>query len=123
LSQIVRTKINEPALDHFVGRDEVADEKKDGHDNVLSDGDDVGAGDLHDYEDLVSACISMTSDTELTLNALVNSGVEVDVVRADTGGDTHLQVLRFCDQVASQVARVEGCCDENLSLYNVGSVW
>ena len=65
------------ALDHLVRGDEVADEQEDAHHDVLRDGDDVRAGHLED------------------LDALLDSGVEVDVVGADTGGDTDLQVLRL----------------------------
>ena len=62
---------------YLVRRDEVADEKKDGHDDMLGNGDDVGAGDLED------------------LDTVLDGRVEVDVVRADTGSDTDLQVLRL----------------------------
>ena len=62
---------------YLVRRDEVANEQEDAHDDMLCDRHDVGAGDLED------------------LDALLDSGVEVDVVGADTGGDTDLQVLRL----------------------------
>ena len=59
----------------LVGGDEVADEDEHAHDGVLSDGDDVGAGDLED------------------LDALGDRGVEVDVVGADTCSHAELEVL------------------------------
>jgi len=57
--------------------DEVADEGEDGHDDVLSDGDDVGTSDLGD------------GDTAVGLVG----GVKVDVVRTNTGSDGNLEVL------------------------------
>lgn len=63
------------ALDHLVGRDEVADEEEDAHHDMLGDRGHVGAGDLKD------------------LDLALDGGVEVDVVRADTSGDTDLEVL------------------------------
>ena len=42
---------------------------------MLRDGDDVGAGDL-EY-----------------LDALLDTGIEVDVVGTDTGGDAELEVI------------------------------
>ena len=80
----------------LVGRDEVADEDEDGHDDVLGDGDDVGAGDLSDGDTAVG---------------LVGS-VEVDVVGTDTGSDGDLEVLRPGETLRGQVTRVEaadGC--------------
>ena len=65
------------ALDHLVCGHEVAHEQEDAHDDVLCDGDDVGASDLEH------------------LNALLDTGIEVDVVGADTSGDTELEVLRL----------------------------
>lgn len=79
------------ALNHLVGGDEVADEQQDGHDDVLSDGDDVGAGDLGD------------GDTAVGLVG----GIEVDVVGANTGGDGELQVLGLGEALSGQVTRVE----------------
>ena len=88
-------------LDHLVSRDKVADEEEDAHDDVLSNGDDIGTGNLQD------------------LNAVVDGSVEVDVVGTDTGGDTELQVLGLLHEVAGQVARVERSGDENLSIDDV----
>ena len=65
------------ALNHLVGGDEVADEEEDGHDDVLSDGDDVGAGDLGHGDTAIGGV----------------GGVEVDVVRTDAGGDGDLELL------------------------------
>lgn len=87
--------------DLLMGGDEVADEDEHGHDDVLGNRDDIGAGDL--------------SDSDL---ALVGS-VEVDVVGTDTGGDTELEVLGLVDQVGGEVAGVEGGGDEDLGVDNV----
>ena len=60
---------------YLVRGDKVTDEEQDVHNGVLRDGDDVRAGDLEH------------------LDAAGSGGVEVDVVRADTGGDAGLEVL------------------------------
>ena len=79
------------ALDLLVGGDEVADEDEDGHDDVLGDGDDVGAGDLGDGDAAVG---------------LVGR-VEVNVVGADAGSDGNLEVLGLGQTLSVQVAGVE----------------
>lgn len=79
------------AGDLLVGWDEVADEGQDGHDDVLGDGNDVGAGDLSN------------GDTAI---GLVGS-VEVDVVGTDTSGDCDLEVLGLCETLGGQVTWVE----------------
>ena len=38
------------ALNHLVSGDKVADEEENAHDDVLSNGGDVGAGDLEDLD-------------------------------------------------------------------------
>ena len=53
----------------------VPDQKKDRHDDVLSDGDDVRSRDLED------------------LDVFLDGSVEVDVVRADTSCDADLEIL------------------------------
>jgi hypothetical protein len=70
---------------------EVADEREDGHDNVLGDGDDVGAGDFGD------------GDAAVGLVGLV----QVDVVRANTGSDGDLEVLALLQAVGGEVTGVE----------------
>lgn len=87
-------------LDLLVGRDEVADENEDGHKDVLSNGDDVGASDLSDGDTAVS---------------LIGS-VEVDVVRADTSGNSELEVLGTGQTLSGQVTRVERSSDDDLSI-------
>lgn len=62
-----------------MGGNKVPDEEEDGHDDVLSNGDDIRAGDFQH------------------LDALLDGSVEVDVVRADTGRDAKLQVLGLCN--------------------------
>jgi hypothetical protein len=78
-------------LDLLVGRDEVADEEEDGHDNVLSDGDDVGASDLGDGETAVGGV----------------GGVQVNVVGTDTGSDSKLEVLGLGQALSGEVTGVE----------------
>ena len=60
---------------HLVGGDKVPDEKQDVHDNVLCNRDDVRASNFEDLE------------------ALLSSGIEVNVVGSNTGRDTDLEVL------------------------------
>ena len=78
-------------LDHLVGGDEVADEHEDGHDDVLGDRDDVGAGDLGN------------GDTAIGLVG----GVQVHVVGANAGGDGKLELLGLGKTLGGQVAGVE----------------
>ena len=77
--------------DLLVGRDEVADEGEDGHNDVLSDGDDVGASDLSDG---------------YTAVGLVGS-IEVDVVGTDTSSDGELEVLGLSKTLRCEVTGVE----------------
>lgn len=73
----------------------VSDEDKGGHDDVLSDRDNVGSSDLGD------------GDTTVGLVG----GIEVDVVRTNTGGDGNLELLGLGQTLSSQVSRVEtGVC-------------
>lgn len=78
-------------LDLLVCWDEVTDEDKDGHDNVLSDRDNVGASDLSN------------SNTAI---GLVGS-VQVDVIRSNTSGDGNLELLGLSETLSSKVTRVE----------------
>jgi len=89
------------ALDHLVRRHKVPHKQEDAHDDVLGNGDDVGSRDLEN------------------LDSVVNSGIEVDVVRSDTCGDADLEVLGLLHEFAGQVARVEGSGDENFSIGEV----
>lgn len=77
--------------DLVMGRDEVADQSEDGHDNVLSNRDDVATGDLSDSD----AAIGLVG------------GVEINVVGANTGSDGKLQVLGFSKTLSGEVAGVE----------------
>ena len=70
---------------------EVADESEDGHDDVLGDGDDVGAGDFGDGDTAVG---------------LVRS-IEVDVVGSDTSSNGELQVLSLGQTLGGKVTWVE----------------
>jgi len=86
--------------DLVVGGDEVADQGQDGHDNVLSDGDDVGASDLGDGDTAVG---------------LVGS-VQVDVVGTDTSGDGDLQLLGLGEALSGEVTGVEGSGDDDFGV-------
>lgn len=90
------------ALDHLVCGDKVADEEEDAHHDVLCDGHDVRAGHLEH------------------LDPVLDRGVEVDVVGPDARGDAELEVLGLLDQVACEVAGVEGGGDEDLCLWRQG---
>lgn len=81
-------------LDLLVGGHEVAHQDEDGHDDMLSDGDDVGAGHLGD------------GDTTVGLVG----GVQVDMVGADTCSDGDLEVLGLGKALSGQVAGVEANC-------------
>jgi hypothetical protein len=87
-------------LDLLVGGDEVADEEKDGHDDVLSDGDDVGTSDLGDGDTTVGGV----------------GGVQVNVVRTDTGSDGKLELLSLSETLSGEVAGVEGSGDDDFSV-------
>jgi hypothetical protein len=78
-------------LDLLVGGNEVADEDKNGHDDVLGDGDDVGTGHFGDGDTAVG---------------LVGS-IEIDVVRSDTSCDGNLEVLGFGETFGGEVTGVE----------------
>lgn len=86
--------------DLLVGGDKVADEDEDGHDDVLSDGDDVGASDLSDGDAAVG---------------LVGS-VQVDVVRADTSSDGNLELLGLGEALSGKITGVEGSGDDDLGV-------
>lgn len=87
-------------LDHLVGGDEVADQGQDGHDDVLGDGDNVGAGDLGNSDSAVGLV----------------GGIEVNVVRANTSGDGNLEVLGLGETLGGQVARVEAVRWQTMSV-------
>jgi hypothetical protein len=86
--------------DLLVGGDKVADEDEDGHDDVLSNRDNVGTSDLGN------------SDTAV---GLVGS-VQVDVVRTDTSSDGNLEVLCLGQTLLGQVTRVEGGGDDDFGI-------
>ena len=79
------------ALDLLVGRNEVADQREDGHNDVLGYGDDIGAGHFGNGDTAIGGV----------------GGIEVDVVGADTCGDGDLKVLGLCETLGGKVARVE----------------
>lgn len=77
--------------DLLVSRDEVADQCEDGHDNVLSDRDNVAASNF--------------SDGDTTVGLV--GGVEVDMVRANTSSDGNFEVLSLGQTLSGQVTGVE----------------
>lgn len=79
------------AGDLLVSWDEVSDKDEHGHDDVLGDGDDVGASDLSN------------GDTAIGLVG----GVQVDMVGTNTGGHGELEVLRLGETLSGQVTWVE----------------
>lgn len=107
---------------YLVSGNKVPDKEEDGHDDVLSNGDDIRARDFQH------------------LDALLDGSVEVDVVRADTSRDAELQVLGLprkqktftspvsadkdynssylFKEVSCEVSGVEWCSDQDLSLKN-----
>ena len=78
-------------LDLLVCGYEIADESEDGHDDVLGDGDDVGACHFGDGDTAVCSV----------------GGVQVDVVGADTSSDGDLELFRFGESLSGQVAGME----------------
>ena len=87
-------------LDLLVGGDEVADEEEDGHDDVLSDGDDVGASDFGNGDTTVGSV----------------GGVEVNVVGTNTGSDGELEVLGLGQALCGEVTGVEGSGDDDFGI-------
>lgn len=79
------------SLNLLVSRNEVADKGEDGHDDVLSDRDDVATSNLGD------------GDTAI---GLVGS-VEVNVIGTNTSGDGDLEVLGFGKALSGEITRVE----------------
>ena len=77
--------------DLFVSWDKVADKDEDGHDDVLGNGDDVGAGDFGNGD----ASIGLVG------------GVQVDMVGSNTGGDGEFEVFGLGEAFGGQVARVK----------------
>jgi hypothetical protein len=77
--------------DLLVGGDEVADKSEDGHDDVLCDGDNVGASDFGN------------GDTTVGLVG----GIEVDVIRSNTSSDGNLKLLSLSKTLCGKVTGVE----------------
>jgi hypothetical protein len=77
--------------DLLVGRDEVANQSQNGHDNVLGDRDNIAASDFGD------------SDTTVGLVG----GIEVNVVGTNTGSDGELQVLGLGQALCGEITGVE----------------
>lgn len=74
-----------------MGGNEIADQDQDGHDDVLGNGHDVAASDLGHGD--AAVCLV--------------GGIEVDVIRADTGRDGKLEILGLGQTLCCQIARVE----------------
>jgi hypothetical protein len=95
--------------DLLVSGDEVADQDQDGHDNVLSDRDNVGSRHL--------------SDGDTTVGGV--GSVEVDMVGTDTGRNGELQLLGLGQTLLGKVSRVEAVALlvlKDLSLSRRGAV-
>jgi hypothetical protein len=78
-------------LDVLVGRDEVAHQDEDGHDDMLGYGHDVGARHLGHGDAAVCLVCS----------------IEIDVVRANASGDGELEFLGLGQTLGAQVSGVE----------------
>lgn len=89
-------------LNLLVGGNEVADQEQNSHDDVLSNGDNVGASDLGDGDTAVGSVGS----------------VQVNVVGTNTSGDGNLEVLGLGQTLGSQVTRVEAVKRESFVLVN-----
>ena len=70
----VRSEEMKAKVTNLVCGNKVADEEEHDHDDVLSDGGDVGTGDLKNF------------------NTLLGGSIEIDVIRADTSGDADLEL-------------------------------
>lgn len=109
------------AGDLLVRRDKVAHEDQDRHDHVLRDRDDVAGGrggsqfKIRPEPGTADSPAGDLGDGDL----LLVRGVQVDVVRADTSGDSDLELLRLLDHLAREVARVERGGDEDFGIDNV----
>lgn len=79
------------ALDLLVCWNEVTNEDKDGHDDVLSDGNNVGSGDLSDGDTAVCSV----------------GGIKVDVVGPNTSCDCDLQLLRLGQALLGEISWME----------------
>ena len=86
------------SLDLLMGGNKVADQSKDGHDDMLRDRDDVAARDFSD------------GDTAIGLVGRI----EIDVVGSDTSSDCNLEILGLGKTFCGQVARVEALKRTNL---------
>lgn len=73
---------------NLVSWDEVSNEEKHAHDDVLGDRCDIRAGNFED------------------LQAFLGGSIEIDVVRADAGGNANLQILGL--QLDATISDVSG---------------
>lgn len=87
--------------DLLVGGDLVSDQCQDGHDDMLGDTDDVGAGNFGDG------------------NLVLVGRIQIDMITANAGSDAKLELRGLLDQVGREIARVEGGGDENLGLRSI----
>ena len=78
-------------FDLLVRGDEVSDEGQDRHNDVLGDGDNIATSDFGNGD----AAIGLVG------------GVQVNVIRSNTGGDGNLQLLGLGQAFGGQVAGVE----------------
>lgn len=79
-----------------MGRDEVANEGEDSHEDMLCHRHDVGASHFRDGDTTVGFVCS----------------IEVNVVRSNAGGDGKLELLSFGESLSGQVAWMEADSNE-----------
>ena len=84
------------AQDFLVGRDVVADQRQDLHHHVLGDADHVAAGDFGHGD------------------AMLGGGGQVEVVRADAGGEQQLEVGSGLNALPADVGGPERGGDQNV---------
>lgn len=134
--------------DLLVGGNEVSDEKEDGHDDVLGDGDDVGSSDFlaeggksrtdisqgqdstREREELTATVIflvlaafrSMWSDpTPAARDVGEVSAAGEACKNSERRTDANLELLRLSDDIGGSVSRVERSSDENTEVHVVSS--
>lgn len=83
---------------YFMCGHEITDKEEDAHDDVLSNGHNIGSRNLED------------------LDLVVDSRVEVDMVGTDTSSDANLEVFSLLNKLPSEVTGMERGSDQDLCL-------
>lgn len=96
---------------------EIPNEQKDRHDNMLSDGDDIWARYLF-WTDWYGDADKMRAEWTCLqyLDFFLNSSIQVNVVGSNTRSDAELEVLCFWDEICGKVSRVEWSGDQDFCL-------